>query len=394
MRLALFSDTFLPQSNGVSHMLRRLVDETQARGGSVRVYTASVPGVAPSDGRIVRRFPSVPCPFDPELRISRPTTDAIVRDLREYQPDLVHAATPFGLGLAGLRASRALRIPLVTSYHTNFSAYAQLHRLSALRSPVWRYLRWFHDSGRRTFCPSQAALHDLRGRGFRRLAMWSGGVDSTRFDPAHRARAVRRWLGVGDDGLVVAYAGRIRREKGLDTLLSAMACLRHLRSDLVFAFAGDGPYLDHCRRVAPGRAVFLGRLEGEELSTFYASSDIAVFPSSIDTFGNALVESMASGLPVVAADCAATREILGAAGTYHAAGDGAQLANAIIELVVNPARRNALARVSRLRARQFDMRHSFDGLFAEYEVVLGEPERVADTATRRPHRALAPQSPR
>jgi glycosyltransferase involved in cell wall biosynthesis len=394
MRLALFTDTFAPQLNGVSRTLDRLVQETRSRGGAVRVFTVTDPRVERPGRGAVYRSRSVACPFYPELRIALPMHAAIMRALDEFRPDLVHAATPFGIGVAGWRAARAARVPFVTSYHTNFSAYARYYRLSVLAEPGWRYLRWFHNAGRRTFCPTHAVQHELRTRGFRRLAIWGRGVDLTRFAPAHRTRAVRLRLGVSDDTIVVAYVGRIAREKGLDALLTAIACLRHLRSDVVFAFAGDGPYLEHCRRAAAGRVAFLGRLEGEALGAFYASSDIAVFPSSTDTFGNVLLESMASGLPVVAADCPTSREVVGACGTFHAANDGAELANAILELVVNPARRRALGRAARLRAHQFSWRGVFDDLFGEYESVLREPERALDASARPVRSALVPQAPR
>ena len=394
MRLALFTDTFAPQQNGVSRTLERLVEETEARGGEARVFTVSDPRAERTPRGPVRRLPSVPSPFHPELRLALPTIGEIARSLADFRPTLVHSATPFGMGVAGLRLARELRVPLFTSYHIDFSAYARHYRLGGLAEPAWRWLRWFHNAGRRTFCPTSAALHELREHGIRRLAVWGGGVDTARFDAAHRTRAVRRRLGVSDDTIIVLYVGRMAREKGLDAVLAAMACMRHLRSDVLFAFSGDGPYLEHCRRAAAGRAVFLGRLEDRALSTLYASSDVAVFPSSTDTFGSALVESMASGLPVVAADCRVTREIVGATGTFFTPGDGAQLANAILELVVNPVRRRALGRVARLRARQFSWRAVFDDLFDEYESVVSGRELTREPGARRMGRVLAPHAPR
>lgn len=394
MRLALFTDTFLPQSNGVSRALERLVAETEARGGEARVFTVSDPRIEPSRRDAVCRVPSVRWPFHPDLRVALPQIEPLTRMMQDFRPDLVHAATPFGLGLAGLRVARSLGVPLVTSYHTNFNFHLRASGLRALAYPGWRYLRWFHDAGRRTFCPTHAVHRDLRGRGFRRLSIWGGGVDTDRFDPARRTRAMRRRLGVADDTIVVAYAGPMARGHGLDAVLTAMACMHHLRSDVVFAFAGDGPYLEHLRRATTGRAVFLGALERDGVSAFYASSNIALFPSSTDMGGEALLESIASGLPVVAADCAAAREILGAAGTFHAVGNGAQLANVLLELVVNVARRDALARVSRLRARQFNWRTVFDRLFGEYEAVLAEPARASGAVATRLRGSLAPQAPR
>ena len=385
MRLALFTDSFAPQQNGVSRTLERLVRETEIRGGAACVFTVDDPRAPRSRNGHVHRTASVALPHDPEIRISLPSAGALLPAVAEFAPSLVHAATPFGVGLAGRRVARLAGIPFVTSYHASFAAYTRYYRLGALAAPAWRYLRWFHNASRRTFCPTMAAQRELRDRGFRRLALWGRGVDTARFSPSFRSRAMRLRVGVDDDTIVVAYAGRIAREKGIESLLGAMGCLRHLRSDLVFAFAGDGPYLEHCRTVAPGRAIFLGRLEGEALSAFYSSADIAVFPSSTDTFGDVLVEAMASGLPVVAADCASTREIVGATGTYHAPDDVSQLSNAILSLVVNAPRRRALGRAARIRSSLFGWGAVFDDLFTEYESALAgrDPVRLPSPGMRR-----------
>jgi glycosyltransferase involved in cell wall biosynthesis len=394
MRIALFADAFAPPLNSVSTILERLVRETESRGGEARVFTAADPRHPQSRSGPAHRFSSIAWPFHPELRVAMPATRTVERLLAQFKPSLVHAATPFGVGLAGRRAAHAMHLPFVTSYHIDLAASARYYRLGALAPHSWRYLRWFHDGGRRTFCPTLASLQTLRDRGFRRLAVWARGVDTTRFAPTRRTRALRLRLGVDDDAIVIAYVGRMAREKGLDSLLTAMACLRHLRSDLVFAFVGDGPYLEHCRRAAQGRAVFLGPLEGDALAAFYASSDIAVAPSSTDTFADTLVESMASGLPIVAAGCPTTREIIGAAGTFHTPDDGPQLANRILELVANGARRRALGRLARLRSAQFSWRAAFDELFDEYEAVLSGREITLAPGSRRRAGQLAPTAPR
>ena len=380
MRLALFTDTFAPQLNGVTRTLDRLVAEAESRGDEVRVFTTDDPRADRTRRSSIRRSGSIACPLYPELRMALPSAAGFARALVEFRPALVHLATPFGVGLAGRRAARLAGVPWVSSYHTSFSAYARYYRLGGLAAPGWRFLRWFHNGGRRTFCPTAAVRRELQDHGFRRLALWGRGVDTARFDPTHRSRAIRLRLGVSEDTIVVAYVGRIAREKGLDSLLGAMACLRQLRSDVVFAFAGEGPYLEHCRRAAPGQALFLGPLQGEALSAFYASADMVVFPSSTDTFGNVLVEAMASGVPVVAADCATSREVLGVTGVFHAPDSAAQLANAILDLVVNVPRRRALGRIARLRAGQFSWRSVFDELFAEYEAVVAGRESVRSTS--------------
>src|SRR5215469_4328644 len=251
LRLALFTDTYPPQLNGVSRTLERLVHAITARGGTARVYTTTDPGVQPrEDGDRLWRRPSIPFWAYPQLRITAPILGRAYRDLGRWQPTLIHAATPFGMGLAGRSCARALGVPLVTSYHTSFNEYAKFYRLGALSKPGWAFIRWFHNGGERTYVPTRAVLEDLRALGFERLEVWGRGVESHRFNPAFRTQTWRARLGADDNTVVVVYVGRLAAEKGLDTAVRAM---RQLSAGplgsaapngrrVVFALAGDGPY--------------------------------------------------------------------------------------------------------------------------------------------------------
>jgi len=387
LRLALFSDTYAPQTNGVTRTLQRLVAAVRARGGDARVFTADDPRRSPGppadDG--VRRYPSVPFWAYPELRLAAPPARSVVRELREWGPTLVHAATPFGVGLAGRRAARALRLPLVTSYHTSFSAYATFYRLGALGSLGWSYLRWFHNGGARTYCPSRAVAGELAARGFRGTRLWGRGVDAAHFHPSRRSRETRARLGADDDTVVVAYVGRLAREKGLDVLLHAMPRVLDRAgpgAKVAFAFAGDGPYAAHCRRAAPPGTTFAGMLHGDELSAFYAAADLFVFPSVTDTFGNVLLEAMSSAVPIVAADAAPTLELLGDAGVTFPAGDAAALADCLVSLARAPERRTQLGRAARVRASSRSWGAVFDALIADYADVASSARPAASAVTR------------
>jgi len=197
IRLALFCDSFLPQINGVSMALARLTSAIQTRGGAVRVYTTSDPAV--SEGDDIRRWPSVAFWAYPEHRLALPTQLRVRRELRAWRPTLVHAASPFGMGLAARAAARGLRVPFVTSYHTNWSVYSTFYRMGALSGAAWRYLRWFHNGGVRTYCPTRAVQRELAGHGFRGTALWGRGVDGDLFNPAHRSLSLRERLGTRDD---------------------------------------------------------------------------------------------------------------------------------------------------------------------------------------------------
>src|SRR5262249_45788740 len=309
LRLALFTDTFLPQLNGVTRTLDRLVAAVRERGGEAVTWTTSDPGALVD--RQVRRLSSMPLWCYPQLQLAAPRPARAVRELRAFAPTLIHAATPFGIGLSGRAAARRLGIPFVSSYHTSFSAYAHFYRLGLLSGPGWRFLRWFHNAGLRTYCPTRAVQRELRSHGLKRTRLWTRGVDARAFHPLHRSQEFRQQrLGAGADTVVVIYVGRLAPEKGLDVALEAMsAAARQEPRRFLFAFAGDGPYAAACRAKAPPGSVFLGRIEGETLSAFYASADLFVFPSTTDTFGNVLLEAMASRLPVVAADVPPSREL-------------------------------------------------------------------------------------
>lgn len=309
LRLALFTDTWAPQLNGVARTLQRLAAAVTSRGGAVRVFTTDDPMAIPAPE--VERFPGRPFWGYPQLRLAWPPREAVRRELAMFAPTLVHAATEFGVGLAGRRAALELGLPLVTSYHTNFTSYAEHYHLGFLATPGWQYLRWFHGGAARTFCPTHAIRRELEGRGFANVAVWSRGVDGRRFAPAYRSEALRERLGATPDALVVGYVGRLALEKGLPVAVAAMRQVMAAHPGKVrFVVVGDGPYEEAMREAAPEGTTFLGRLEGEALAAAYASCDLFLFPSTTDTFGNVLLEAMASGVPVVGADVGPTRELL------------------------------------------------------------------------------------
>lgn len=369
IRLALFCDSFLPQINGVSLLLARLVAAVQARGGAARVYTTTDPAVAEVED--VRRWPSVAFWAYPEHRVALPTQPRVRRELRAWRPTLIHAASPFGMGLAARAAARALGVPFVSSYHTHWSVYSTFYRMGGLRGAAWQYLRWFHNGGARTYCPTRAVEHELQEHGFRHTALWGRGVDGALFNPSHRSRALRERLGVTADSILAIYVGRLGAEKGLDVALSAMHSVRDRLGDRVrFGIAGNGPYGERARQLAPSGTTFMGRLTGRALSEFYASADLFVFPSTTDTFGNVLLEAMASGLAVIAADAAPTRELLAAhTGTTFPAGDSDALAEAILELAERTDQRTLFARRGLSFARRCTWDGVFDALVADYNVV-------------------------
>ncbi len=375
LRLALFTDTYAPQVNGVSRTLERLIDAVAERGGVAQVFTVDDPGATDTVG--VVRYPSRSFWAYDELKLAWPSRSKVRDEVLKFAPTIVHSATEFGVGLAGRRVARALEIPFVSSYHTSFSAYARYYKLGFLSRPGWSFLRWFHNGGLRTYCPTQAIQREITDRGFRECRVWSRGVDCDRFAPAYRSRGLRSQMGATDQTVVVGYVGRLAAEKGLKMALEAIQKLEKLRPGTTrFMAAGDGPFADEIRRAAPPGSWLPGKLSGQALSEAYASADIFLFPSTTDTFGNVLLESMASGVPALGADVGPTREILAnGRGWLARPNDSDDFARVLAELVddrnrISTARGSALA-----FARSKSWSVIWDALIQDYLTLQRQPRQ-------------------
>jgi glycosyltransferase involved in cell wall biosynthesis len=370
MRVALFSEVYWPMVSGVSLTMQRAVEGLRERGHAVRVYSASYelpPGDA--DRPEVHRSRSRPLFISPEVQWAFPRRDGIRADLTRFQPDLVHLATEFPIGLAGLRSARELGLPIVASSHTDYERYAALYGLNWAVKPGWRYLRWFYGHASRVLCPSVAYQTHLHARGIRHTAIWSRGVDAERFHPRHRSEAWRWSLGVGPDDLLVTCVGRIAPEKGIDVLLDAWGLLGDLHDRARLVFVGSGLMeAEIARRGLPGVRV-AGFRRDRELSAGYASADLFVLPSATETFGNVLLEAMASGLPCIAAAAGGPMDFVdhGWNGWLVHPNDPPALADALRTLLADGAQRRRLARAARATAEGRSWSAVHDGLVAEYE---------------------------
>jgi phosphatidylinositol alpha 1,6-mannosyltransferase len=309
MRIALFSEVYWPMVSGVGVTLLRLTKALQNRGHIVRVYSASYALPRDQGDRPeVHRSPSVPLFLYPDVQWAFPRLRDIVEDVGRFRPDVVHVATEFALGLAGLKAARQLNLPIVASAHTDYDKYAARYGVEWALRLGWHYLRWFYGQAYRVLCPSRMYQQHLHSRGVIHTGIWSRGVDPEEFHPRFRSRAFRESLGLGPDDLLVTYIGRIAREKNLSQLLTAWSSLGPERGSAQLALVGRGPLEDAIRRrQIPGVHV-LGLMHGQRLAEAYASADIFVFPSATETFGNSLLKAMGSGLPCLAANAAGVLE--------------------------------------------------------------------------------------
>ncbi|MBA2628251.1 MAG: glycosyltransferase, partial [Gemmatimonadales bacterium] len=254
MRVALFSEVYWPMVSGVGVTLRRLTEALTARGHEVRVYSANyaLPG-GMTDRPEVHRSPSIPLFLYPDVQWAFPRLNEIVDDVARFRPDVVHVATEFALGLAGVKAARRLGLPVVASAHTNYDQYAGRYGMDWVLGQGWRYLRWFYGQAGQVLCPSHFYEAHLHGRGVMHTGIWTRGVDTTAFNPRFRSGDYRAALGVGADDLLVTYVGRLAREKNLDLLLEAWHALGPRRGNAQLALVGRGPLAETIqRRAIPG----------------------------------------------------------------------------------------------------------------------------------------------
>jgi phosphatidylinositol alpha 1,6-mannosyltransferase len=301
VRIALFSEVYWPMVSGVGVTLLRLTQALEQRGHQIRVYSASY---ALPKGRLdrpeVHRSPSVPLFLYPDVQWAFPRLRDVMDDVARFRPDVVHVATEFALGLAGLKTARQLRLPLVASAHTDYDKYAARYGVDWALRVGWHYLRWFYGQAHRVLCPSRIYQEHLHSRGVHHTGVWSRGVDPAHFHPSFRSEAYRQALGLGPNDLLVTYIGRIAKEKNLSQLLAAWNALASERGSAQLALVGRGPLEDEIRRRAMPGVHVLGLMHDRDLSEAYASADIFVFPSATETFGNSLLEAMGSGLPSLA----------------------------------------------------------------------------------------------
>lgn len=371
MRIALFSETFLPQRNGVALLLDRLIRHLTAQGHEVLVAAPiswRPRGEAPAlSGLRVLRVPGVPLPRYPDLTLALPLAPRVVRDVGAFRPQVIHLVTEYSLGMTGLHTAVTLGVPTLASFHTNIPRYLPYYGFGWAGELCWRYLRWFHNQATATFCPSQTNRRELIDRGFRNVRVWPRGVDTAQFAPAPRAEpAVNR----AAETLRLLYVGRLTPEKDLPVLFGAYDRLRARDGRPIhLTLVGDGAYSGVMRARAPRDVTFAGYLEGQALSAAYAAADVFVFPSRSETLGNVVLEALASGLPVVGVRDGGTLENVrdGENGILCAPGDPEAFAEGIRRLADDAPLRQRLARNARAWAEARTWDAAFAPLTGAYE---------------------------
>ena len=304
-RIALVTETYPPEINGVALTLARLTDGLRARGHEVALVHPRRRGEAPDIRTTLTA--GLPVPGYRGLRFGLPAGSALRAAWSARRPDVVYVATEGPLGWSAVQAASALGIGVVSGFHTNFDGYMKHYWAGWLRRPAAAYLRAFHNRTGATLVPSDDLRGILETSGYRNLHLLGRGVDCARFSPARRSAALRAAWGAHDDDLVVAYVGRVAAEKNVDLAVDAYRAMQSVRGGLRFVVVGDGPARARLGHAHPD-LVFCGFRTGVELAAHYASADVFLFPSDTETFGSVTLEAMASGLGVIAYDYAAARQ--------------------------------------------------------------------------------------
>lgn len=370
LRVAYFTESIPPLTDGVSRTYDRLFHHLDSRRVRFRVYAPVTPPAAASWARRVRRSPSFQIPFYDMYRVSFPASEW-EKELDAFRPDLLHAAAPTPAGFFALRYANQRGVPCVTAYHTHFASYFKYYGVGPLEGLGWGFLRRFHNAGAATFVPSTGVMRDLDRKGFRRLRYWGRGVETSRFSPERRDEKLRAAWGARDGEPLVLFVGRMVREKDLDVLAASTASLRAKGRRFGLVMVGEGPYRKSLQRRMPW-AVWLGRLEGEALSAAYASCDLFAFPSTTETLGNVIQEAFASGLPAVVARCGGPAGLVrdGWNGFTARPWDRDDFAVALDRLLEDPALRASCARgaLDSVQNRTWEQVH--DALLGHYRSLL------------------------
>lgn len=349
MRVALIAETFLPQINGVSNSVLRVLEHLRATGHDALVICADDPKGVPGSylGFPVETTGSVTLPFYPDFRLSTTNSVVIERILADYQPDVVHLASPFALGYHGMHAAARLGLPTVAIYQTDMPAYVAQYGFPAGEAIVWRYLRRLHNMATTNLAPSTAAQEALIEQGIARVGIWARGVDTARFHPGKRSQALHdQWAPNGER--VIGYMGRLGAEKQVDDL-AVLADVPNTRLVII----GGGPEQEDLSQQLP-QALFTGMLKGEELAVSLASLDLFVHPGEFETFGQAIQEALASGLPVIAPRKGGPIDLVRPShtGWLYEPGDLKAMHDHVRDLIGDDAKRATFSRAARDSVRE------------------------------------------
>lgn len=310
LKVALFTGNYNHIRDGVSLTLNRWVQFLLNQGADVLIFGPAVKKPVLSHNGTLITVPSVKMPGRPEYRITTGFPHSQRKELADFNPDIVHLATPDLLGYKALKWAEKHRKPVVSSYHTHFTSYLKYYHLNILEPLGWAYLRWFYQNCKQVYVPTQSMIDELRQNGINRgLRIWARGVDTKLFHPSKKSEQWREKMGFGRDDIVVTFVSRLVWEKNLKLFADVVKKLENREQSVRSLVVGNGPAMAELEKML-SNTVFTGFLQGESLAVAYASSDVFFFPSDTETFGNVTLEAMASGLPCVVANASGSRSLV------------------------------------------------------------------------------------
>jgi len=366
LRLAIVTETYPPEINGVALTIARFVDGLKLIGHDVEVIRPrqSKSDAANSQELLLR---GLPIPRYPHLKMGLPAKNALIKRWSLHRPDVVHIVTEGPLGYSALQAALKLKLPVTSDFRTNFHAYSAHYGVGWLKRPIFAYLRKFHNQTYATMVPTDTLRAELQALGFQRLQVVARGVDTALFHPQWRNESLRASWGANAATPVAIYVGRIAPEKNLHTLIAAFKSMKAIDARIKLVLVGDGPARSEIEALLP-EAIFTGLKRGKSLSAHYASGDIFLFPSLTETFGNVIPEAMASGLAVVAYDYAAAAQLI----RHQASGLLATYNNkdAFVAAAAAVIRDFSQAHLWRVAARKAAETLNWDRLVGELEAVF------------------------
>jgi glycosyltransferase involved in cell wall biosynthesis len=354
MRIAVVTETYPPEINGVALTVHTLVSGMAEDGHELLLVRPFQPGVStmppprPVHELLVR---GAALPKYPGLRFGFPAGRALARLFAERRPHAVYVATEGPLGWSAVRTARRLGIPVATGFHTRFDSYAGAYGLGPLTSLVRYWLRRLHNASGATVVPTHELREWLEKHGFKGVRVVARGVDTKLFDPARRSQKLRDRWGIAPDGLAAIYLGRIAAEKNLELAIEAFEKIRDHCPGARFVWVGTGPIAEQLGSRHP-EYIFAGLRLGEDLAAHFASADLFLFPSLTETFGNVTLEAMASGVPTIAFDYGAARAHLRDRehGRLVAPGNDSGFMDAAVALAGDAALRRSMGAAARRAA--------------------------------------------
>ncbi|MBM7541623.1 glycosyltransferase family 4 protein [Amphibacillus cookii] len=380
MRIAIFTDTYTPEINGVALTLERYVNYLDNQGIEYRLFAPTSPSPVPNAPEILR-LTSVPFLLYRNCRLALPNPAPIKQVLDDFKPNLIHIATPFTLGLCGLHYGKKHQIPMVASYHTHFDNYLEYYHLHFLKYYAQKYLDWFHRPFEKIYVPSQSTKEKLILQNSNQsYEIWSRGVDHHFFSPFKRCKHLFKEHYQIYENNIILYVGRIAAEKDIDIVLETFEHLPDkVKKDSHLVMVGDGPLFPALSSAHHDKVTWTGFIKGEALAQIYASSDLFLFPSPTETFGNVVLEALASGLPVITASTGGVKHLVTDKVTGYLCEP--KQVDMFVErtttLLSNPSLRHHFSKAARQFAMTQSWEHIFQQLIASFRDITKENQEFS-----------------